>query len=173
MQTKSDPLPDRVPPSSRRYEADLEVEVAALEAMTRVLVRMAWSTAHTAPSGVTFSQFRALLALYELGSVSCSRLAAVLEVNASSITRLADKLEHPGYLVRGHQVGNRGVVTLELTGAGRAVVEEVLDGRHAALGAVLQEMSPWWRHRVAAGARRFTATAATLGSGQANGSWPL
>jgi DNA-binding MarR family transcriptional regulator len=170
MQIRFDPVPGDV---SEQGVSESDAEVAALEAMTRVLVRMAWNSAHTAPSGVTFSQFRALLALHELGSVSCSRLAAALEVNASSVTRLADRLEHHGYLVRGHQVGNRGVVTLELTGAGRAVVEQVLNRRHAALRSVLEEMAPWWRHRVAAGARRFTATAVATGAGQANGSWPL
>src|SRR5438552_540134 len=109
--------------------ADSDGELAALEAMTRVLVRVAWSSAHSAPSGVTFSQFRALLALHELGTLPSSRLAAALEVNASSITRLADRLELRGYLRRGQVAGNRGFVTLELTAAGQEVVAEVLDRR--------------------------------------------
>jgi DNA-binding MarR family transcriptional regulator len=173
MQIESDQVPAAESDQEWAAEPDTGAEVAALEAMTRLLVRMAWSSAHTAPSGVTFSQFRALLALHELGVVPSSRLAAALEVNASSITRLADKLEHHGHLTRGRRAGNRGVVTLALTDAGRAVVTEVLDRRHAALGAVLAEMSPWWRRRVAAGARRFTATAVAMGAGQANGSYPL
>jgi DNA-binding MarR family transcriptional regulator len=141
--------------------------------MTRVLVRVAWSSAHSAPSSVTFSQFRVLLALHELGTLPSSRLAAALEVNASSITRLADRLELRGYLRRGQVAGNRGFVTLELTEAGQDVVAEVLDRRHEALRAVLDELPRGWRQRLADDARRFTAAASTAGIGQFNGSWPL
>lgn len=150
-----------------------DADIAALEEMTRILVRVAWTSAHSAPSGVSFSQFRALLALHELGVVPSSRLAAALEVNASSITRLADKLAERGYLTRGQVPGNRGVVTLELTAAGREVVLEVLRRRHAALAGVLNELPPGWRERMVGDARRFAAAARAVDAGQFDGSWPL
>ena len=146
-------------------------EVAALEAMSRVIVGLAWSSAHQAPAGVTFTQFRALLALHELGSVSCSRLASALEVNASSITRVADTLERDGYLSRGKQPGNRAVVTLSLTETGREVVDDVLARRRAALVDVLDRMATEDRAALADSARRFTVTAQP--DSRTGGSWPL
>lgn len=87
---------------------------------------------------MTFTQFRALLALHELGSVSCSRLASALEVNASSITRVADTLERDGYLSRGKQPGNRAVVTLSLTEAGSEVVDDVLARRSVGMEVITE-----------------------------------
>lgn len=148
-------------------------QVAAVEAMTRVLVRLAWNSAHAAPHGVTFSQFRALLTLYELGTVPSSRLAAALEINASSVTRLADRLAERGYLVRGQQAGNRGVVTLALTDSGSDVVTSVLDLRHTALRTVLDGLPAQWRERFAGDALRFAESARVVGIGQVERGWPL
>ncbi|WP_280142724.1 MarR family transcriptional regulator [Amycolatopsis rubida] len=97
-------------------------DVAALERLTRVLVAVAWDSAHAAPRGVTFPQVRLLVVLDSLGRVPCSRLAEVMGVNASSVTRLADKLEAHGYVVRGEDEHRRTVVTIEVTAAGREVV---------------------------------------------------
>jgi DNA-binding MarR family transcriptional regulator len=157
--------------SKRPNTGPADPDVGALEAMCRVIVGMAWSSAHQAPAGVTFTQFRALLALHELGSVACSRLASALEVNASSITRVADVLERQGYLTRGKHPGNRAVVTLSLTATGCAVVEDVLARRRAALAAVLDRLPAEHRATLADGARRFTATAAP--DSTTGGSWPL
>lgn len=75
-----------------------DTESAALEALTRMLVGIAWDSAHAAPPGITFPQMRLLLVADGLGRVPCSALAAALGVNASSVTRLADKLAAHGYL---------------------------------------------------------------------------
>ncbi|WP_218000913.1 MarR family winged helix-turn-helix transcriptional regulator [Nocardia aobensis] len=96
-------------------EHSTTAEIAALEALTRMLVSIAWDSAHAAPPGVTFPQMRFLLILQALGRVSSSRLAAALGVNASSVTRLADRLEARGYVARGTDAHNRSVVTIEVT----------------------------------------------------------
>jgi DNA-binding MarR family transcriptional regulator len=141
---------------------DLDPDVADLEALTRLLVGLAWHSAHAAPAGVTFAQFRLLLVLGDLGRVPSSRLAAALGVNASSVTRMAGTLQAKGYLVRGAVEHNRSVVTVEVTDTGRRVVAQVLERRHAALGAVLDRMPPAVRRAVADAARQFTRTAATV-----------
>ncbi|HEY4454463.1 MAG TPA: MarR family transcriptional regulator, partial [Pseudonocardiaceae bacterium] len=114
----------------------MQDEVEVFEALTRVLVGVAWDSAHAAPVGMTFPQTRLLLVLTDVGRVPSSRLAEAMGVNASSITRHADKLEARGYLHRGTDERNRSVVTLEVTDAGREVAGQVLARRHAALGAV-------------------------------------
>jgi DNA-binding MarR family transcriptional regulator len=152
---------------------DSDPDVAALEELIRVLVGLAWNSAHAAPSGVTFSQFRLLLVLEGLGRVPSSRLAAELGVNASSVTRLADKLEHCGYLVRGKDAHNRNVVTLEVTEAGRDVVAQVLRHRLATLGTVLDRLPADQRSAVATAARQFTSAAANLPELRTTGHGPL
>ncbi|MGH8880787.1 MAG: MarR family winged helix-turn-helix transcriptional regulator [Stackebrandtia sp.] len=129
-------------PAAVAGEHDSTAEIAALEALTRMLVSIAWDSAHAAPPGVTFPQMRFLLILQALGRVSSSRLAAALGVNASSVTRLADKLEARGYTVRGTDPHNRSVVTVEVTEAGGSVVDEVLQRRNIAFGALLDGLEP-------------------------------
>ncbi|MTD52963.1 MarR family winged helix-turn-helix transcriptional regulator [Amycolatopsis pithecellobii] len=151
----------------------VDSDVAALEALTRVLVGVAWSSAHAAPAGVTFPQIRLLLVLDALGQVSSSKLAAALGVNASSVTRLADKLAARGYLVRGADPHNRSVVTVEVTGSGRRVVAQVLDRRHAELGALLDRLSTTQRRRAAGAARELVTAAAGAAMVGAAGPGPL
>jgi DNA-binding MarR family transcriptional regulator len=154
-------------------DPDVDSDVLALEALTRVLVGIAWNSAHAAPPGVTFPQMRLLLVLEGLGRVSCSRLASALGVNASSVTRLADKLEAHGYLVRSADEHKRSVVTVEVTEAGRKVVAQVLDHRHAALGAVLDRMPEQARQLTATAAREFVDAAAGVPTVDASGPGPL
>ncbi|MBO0853277.1 MAG: MarR family transcriptional regulator [Nocardia sp.] len=134
--------------------------IAALEALTRMLVSIAWDSAHAAPPGVTFPQMRMLLILQALGQVPSSRLASALGVNASSVTRLADKLEARGYVARGAAAGNRSVVTVEVTAAGQDVVDQVLNRRKQAFGAVLCELDAEARAGALTAARDLVRAAA-------------
>ncbi len=146
-------------------EADVpepDPEVMALEALTRVLVGIAWECAHAAPPGVTFPQTRLLLILERMGRVPSSRLAAAMGVNASSVTRLANKLEALGYLARGRDEHNRSVVTVEVTEAGQALVNSLMAQRYTALSSVLARMSGPQRQAAAASARRIVGAAVTL-----------
>jgi DNA-binding MarR family transcriptional regulator len=148
-------------------------DVVALENLTLVLVGIAWDCAHAAPPEVTFPQTRLLLILSRLGRVPSSRLAAAMDVNASSVTRLADRLEALGYLVRGRDERNRSVVTVEVTEAGHEVVAQILERRHAALAAVLDRLPPGQRKSAAASARRIVNAAATIPAIGTAGPGPL
>jgi DNA-binding MarR family transcriptional regulator len=134
-------------------------EVADLEQLTRVLVAVAWDSAHAAPRGVTFPQVRLLVVLDTLGRVPCSRLAEAMGVNASSVTRLADKLEAHGYVRRGVDEQRRTVVTVETTDAGRSVVAGVLDRRHRALADLLAELPAARRPAVTRAVRELVTAA--------------
>ncbi|HWD03963.1 MAG TPA: MarR family transcriptional regulator [Amycolatopsis sp.] len=123
-------------------EVDEVGELDALERLTRVLVAVAWDSAHAAPRGVTFPQVRLLVVLDSLGRVPSARVAEAMGVNASSVTRLADKLEAHGYVKRGEDEHNRTVVTIEVTDSGREVVTGVVNRRHQALGELLAQLEP-------------------------------
>lgn len=153
--------------------SDTDPDVATLEVLTRVLVGLAWNSAHAAPAGLSFSQFRLLLVLHHLGRVPSSHLAAALGVNASTVTRLADKLVTRGYLARGADQHNRAVVTVEVTETGRTVVSQVVAARQTALRTALDRMPPETRSSVVEGARQFCATAAEVPALHWTGPGPL
>lgn len=154
-------------------QEDVDQDVALFDALTRVLVGVAWDSAHAAPVGMTFPQTRLLLVLLDLGRVASSRLAEAMGVNASSITRHADKLEARGYLHRGTDERNRSVVTLEVTEAGREAAGQVLARRHAALGAVLGRLDIDQRQSAADAARAFIAAAVAEPTVATTGPSPL
>ncbi|HEX5401904.1 MAG TPA: MarR family transcriptional regulator [Pseudonocardiaceae bacterium] len=150
-----------------------DADVRALESLTRVLVSVAWDSAHALPPQTTFPQMRLLVILTDLGRVSSAQLAAALGVNASSVTRLVDRLQSRGLVERGSDEHNRSVVTLEVTDAGQQAVAHVLRRRHAALRAVLDLLAPKQRQLTADVARQFTAAAAAVPSLAATGTGRL
>lgn len=124
--------------------------------MTRALVGIALEGIRSAGVEVTLPQFRLLLALEGLGRVPSSRVAARLGLAASAITRMVDRLERGGLVQRGTDDGNRSIVTVELTAAGRHLVADALARRQTRLAAVLDEMSPQDREAAVRAARQFT-----------------
>jgi DNA-binding MarR family transcriptional regulator len=150
-----------------------ESDVAALELLTRALVGLTMRSLDVLEGAVTVPQFRLLLVLDELGQVPSSRLAARLGTLASSVTRLADRLEAAGLLVRGHDPRNRSIVTVEVTSAGRDLVARVVTRRHVLLAEVLDRMAPAERSDAARAARRFAELATDAGEALAVGPLPL
>lgn len=133
--------------------------VAAFELMTRALVGLTMSSLDVLDGAVSLPQFRLLLVLDSLGQVPSSRLAAELGMLASSVTRLADRLEAVGLLARGKDERSRSIVTVEVTEAGRDLVARVVGRRHELLAGVLDRMEPGEREAAAAVARRFALLA--------------
>jgi DNA-binding MarR family transcriptional regulator len=123
-------------------------QLMAFEAATRDLVGLALRSIERLD--VSLSQFRLLLVLHERGRSSSTQCARALGVVGSSVTRLADRLEASGHLVRGADPGNRSVVTLELTDSGRRVVRKVTTRRHRELSKVLDRLDPAERASCAA-----------------------
>lgn len=130
-------------------------DVAAFESLSQALVAITAESLAAQRESVTAPQFRLLRTLEALGRVPSSTLAAALSTAASSVTRLVDKLEAAGLVVRGADSRSRSIVTVEATDAGRAVVVEVTRRRHTLLEQVLDAMSPSEREQAAAAAVRF------------------
>ena len=117
-------------------------EVAELEMLTRALIGITLESLEVLGGEVSLPQFRLLLAASTLGRAPSSRLAEAAGVPASSVTRLADRLEAAGLLARGGDARSRSIVTVEITAAGRALVARVVARRHELLAAVLERMAP-------------------------------
>lgn len=122
------------------------------ETATRDLVGLALQS--VADLETSLPQFRLLNVLYEQGPTGSSQVAHALGVVGSTVTRLADRLDASGHLVRGAAPDNRSVVTLTLTSRGRELVEQVLNQRRRDLRRALDNLDPEER----------AACAATLGT---------
>jgi DNA-binding MarR family transcriptional regulator len=123
-------------------------ELVAFEVATRDLVGLALRSVEALE--ISLSQFRLLLVLHEHGRSTSTKCAKALGVQGSSVTRLADRLHASGHLVRGADPGNRSVVTLELTDAGRRVVRQVRTRRRRELRRALDRLDPSERAACAA-----------------------
>lgn len=138
---------------------DGELAVEALLAATPVLVGVAARAVEQLDPGVSLSGFRLLLALAELGTSPSVTVADHLGSTGSSVTRLADQLEESGHLVRRRERPNRSVVRLELTVAGRELVERVLTWRRAELASILARLPADAVRQIAAALESFVAAA--------------
>jgi DNA-binding MarR family transcriptional regulator len=94
-------------------------------------------------------------------------------MTASSVTRLADRMEAAGLLARGTDPRSRSIVTLEVTPAGIDLVARVVERRHVLLAAVLGRMSPAEREEAARVARRLSELAGDATALSATGPLPL
>jgi DNA-binding MarR family transcriptional regulator len=148
-------------------------DVAAFELLTQALVGITTQSLDALGGAVTVSQFRLLRVLDGLGRVPSSTLATALSTGASSVTRLADKLEAGGFVTRGSDASSRSIVTVEVTAAGHEVVRHVLDRRQALLRAVLDAMEPAEREQAARTAVRFAELAGDALAAGADGAVAL
>ncbi|HWJ98959.1 MAG TPA: MarR family transcriptional regulator [Acidimicrobiales bacterium] len=108
--------------------------VEAVLLASRALVAVAARSLGAAPEEVTLPQYRALVVLSTQGTRSVSELATDLGTAASSVTRLCDRLVRKGLIVRAESSGNRRQTDLDVTAAGRDLVQQVTAAR-------LQEIS--------------------------------
>lgn len=142
-------------PSPSGAASPTDREIDAFQAATRDLIGIAMRSLDTLESEVTLPQFRLLLGLSDLGCAPSSRVADALGLNASSVTRLADRLHLSGHLTRGADQRSRSVVTLELTPLGTAAVAKVLEWRRCELHRILGSLDPETRSDTVTGLERF------------------
>ncbi|HEV2242109.1 MAG TPA: MarR family winged helix-turn-helix transcriptional regulator [Streptosporangiaceae bacterium] len=106
-------------------------------------------------SAVPPAQIRALLIIDRAGSLNLSRLAEALGASASAASRLCDRIQAAGLLTRDRAAASRREIVLFPTESGRRLADWVRGRRRAALGDVLQAMSPDGRDALAQGLREL------------------
>ncbi|MBB5139074.1 DNA-binding MarR family transcriptional regulator [Thermocatellispora tengchongensis] len=130
----------------------IEREAAALVAV--------WGRSRQAfATRISSVQLQALLTIEQHETVNLGRLAAALGAVPSSASRLCDRLEAAGLVRRSHREDDRRELTLALTPAGRALVEEMEQRRRADLIQVLDEMPQAGRIALLRGLQAFAAAA--------------
>src|SRR5882757_8529614 len=84
-------------------------QVDALQAATRVLAEVALRSLDALDGAITLPQFRMLAVLAELGRMRSAGVARALALDASTVTRQADRLVAAGHVVRGSDPRHRSV----------------------------------------------------------------
>lgn len=130
------------PSPSPAAGAEFAEQVEALQAATRVLAGVALRSLDVLDGLITLPQFRMLAVLAELGRARSSRVARALALDASTVTRLADRLVNAGHVARGSDPRHRSVVTLELTPSGKRLVSAVSQWRQRELSRIVAGLPP-------------------------------
>jgi len=145
---------------SRRAVPELPPEAMdILQAATRVLAGVALRSLDVLGGTVTLAQFRMLAVLADLGRARSVQVARALGLEASTVTRLADRLVAAGHVIRGSDPGHRSVVTLELTATGRRLVSQVAEWREQELARILGQLPAVGRVQVTTALRQLVDAA--------------
>lgn len=123
-------------------EPDPSAEVADLIASVGRRIRRAASH-DLEPLGVTWGQVRALRTLGRCaGPVRMSELADRLRIARRSATSVVDELVERGLVERAADPADRRAVTVDVTPAGRALLDQLVDRRRAAAADLTSTLSP-------------------------------
>jgi DNA-binding MarR family transcriptional regulator len=147
--------------SSASAPPELTHDLAALQSATRVLTGVALHSLEALDGAVTLPQFRMLAVLADLGPVRSAQVARALGLEASTVTRLADRMVAAGHVVRGTDPSHRGVVTLELTATGQHLVDRVEAARREELTRILRRLPAGQQDQVTATLRLLVEAAGT------------
>jgi DNA-binding MarR family transcriptional regulator len=137
---------ERVTDVAAAVESTVEALVSVLET-----ARMAQSPA------VPPTQLRVLSIIAGNRHTNMNRLAEALGVVPSSASRLCDRLEATGLLRRVPDPRDRREVRLVITTAARRMLDELRERRRAALGEVLERMTPATRQDLVRALAAFEA----------------
>lgn len=144
---------------------------AALDEAATTLMNV-WARAHNGPDvPVPATQLRALFVL-ERGPVNVSSLAAELGALVSSASRLCDRLEAGGLLMR-DPGRDRREVTVRLTAEGQALLDRLRLRRREELARVLSTMSSPARAALLWGLSQFHEAASGTPDGKSGSSFSM
>jgi DNA-binding MarR family transcriptional regulator len=146
-------------PPSPAPRAEFAEQVEALQAATRVLAGVALRSLDVLDGVITLPQFRMLAILAELSCPRSSRVAQALGLDASTVTRLADRLVTAGHVTRGSDPRHRSVVTLELTPSGQRLVSAVSQWRQRELSRIVAGLPAATRAQLTSVLGQLTASA--------------
>lgn len=113
---------------------------------------------------VTVSQCYVLKELSDHGSLAMTRLAGLMRLSLSSLTRVVDQLEAKGYAARRRLPADRRVIYVEMTPAGKAVLKRIEGMIHRSEREALEKMTPAAREGLLVGLRRLNAAIDTCGT---------
>ncbi|MFR9728335.1 MarR family winged helix-turn-helix transcriptional regulator [Saccharopolyspora sp. MS10] len=133
--------------------------ITELDAAAQALFVVWGLSAERARPKVSASQLRALLVVEQRGTVSLTELADEIGAIPSAASRLCDRLQAAGWLVRGTGESDRRAISLRLTPDGARLLDGLRQERRTDLNAVLTGMSARHRAQLLSGLSAFRAAA--------------
>ena len=130
--------------------------VDAVVRASRALVGITLRALSSVSDEVTLPQLRTLVVVSLQGPQTVSALAERLDVHASTMTRMCNRLVARGLVVRTPSAIDRREVVIELTPPGQGLVDEVMDKRRREIDAVVRRMSAEDRERVVSALELFS-----------------
>lgn len=97
----------------------------ALYAASKEVIRL--YTPYLSPHGLTYTQYIALLVLWEADDITVSELGARLTLDSGTLAPMLKKLAEKGYLLRTRSKEDERVVKLKLTPSGRELKDAFTD----------------------------------------------
>jgi len=167
----ADPAPLR-PPGSGNAADDL---AAAILTASRVLIAIAARSLAEISTEITLPQYRALVVLASRGPHQAGDLAHALDVAPSTITRLCDRLIDKGLISRrrAEDSFDRRRVDIELTRAGRDLVDLVTARRSSEIEHLVDAIPADVREDMTAAFRSFAAAAREIPDQEWPSAWPV
>ena len=108
---------------------------------------------------LTYAQSQVLFYVNDHAGCPMGEVAKAFRVTLPAVTHIIDRLEQKQFVVRGDHPGDRRVSVLELTRAGRALVQELHAMQIRSLERVLARMTAGDRARVIGGLEAFVDAA--------------
>jgi DNA-binding MarR family transcriptional regulator len=136
-----------------------EATETALAASRALLGIIAASLEPVQARGVTIPQFRILALLLALGPTRTGALAERIGVHPSTFSRTGDRLVTAGLMRRVGNPESRREVLVQLTPAGRRLVQSVWRRRAAELRQILEPLPPEQRQVIVDGFAAFAVAA--------------
>lgn len=137
-------------------------DVEAVLAATRVLVGVSAQSVARLEGEVSLPQLRVLVMVASRQGMNLGAVAAGLGVHPSNATRAVDRLVVAGLLSRHDDPTDRRNLQLDLTDAGREVVERVTEDRRVAIREILERMPASRRRALVPVLRSFAEAAGEI-----------
>ncbi len=148
-----------------------QADPAAVDAVltaSRSMVAVATRSLGAAAEETTIAQYRALVVLASRGPQRIADLAEALDVAPSTAGRMGDRLVRKGLVRRHRGRGDRRVVVVSVTPAGRQVVDDATRRRRALIAGILSRLPAAAQRAVAEAFREFAEAAGEVPDGE----WP-
>jgi DNA-binding MarR family transcriptional regulator len=141
---------------SEHGDAGVDEVTSALLTASRLLVAISVRSLAAVEGAVTLPQFRLLVVLSSQGPSKLVTLAGLLEVNPSTAMRMVDRLAAAGLVRREASPESGREVRIQVTPAGRRIVDDVTARRRAEIAGVVSGMPAGQRRALVAALRAFT-----------------
>jgi DNA-binding MarR family transcriptional regulator len=148
---KASPDPDR-----ELDVADIDEMTSAMLTASRLLVAISARSLAAVEDTVTLPQFRLLVLLSSQGPSKLVTLATLLGVNPSTAMRMVDRLAAAELISKQASPQSGREIQIELTPAGRTLVDDVTDSRRTEIADVITKMPAHQRHALIDALRAFT-----------------